>query len=103
MVLRSRLKGHEFDSHILTVGHLMERIKANPTCECCYRQFDLSYGRSFDEAMPSIDRVDSAGGYTVENVAIICWRCNRIKQDANADELRVIANYIDRKLKVPDA
>ena len=45
---------------------------------------------------PSIDRVDPSKGYVKGDVAIICYRANRIKNDGTAEELRRIATYIDK-------
>jgi hypothetical protein len=95
---RSKEKGYGFDSKILTINYLVERLKNQPFCECCGKEFDVSYERDVtrkNEA-PSIDRVDSKRGYTVDNVAIICWECNKHKQDATSDQLRMLADWIDK-------
>jgi hypothetical protein len=42
-----------------------------------------------------MDRVNSKIGYTKENTAILCWCCNKHKQDSTAAELRQIANFMD--------
>lgn len=47
----------------------------------------------------SIDRVDSQKGYVDGNLMWISWRANRIKADASSDELRLIADYIDKHKK----
>lgn len=51
---------------------------------------------------PSIDRVDPSKGYVKGNVAIICYRANRIKNDGTAEELRRIADYIDKHKLICD-
>jgi uncharacterized Zn finger protein (UPF0148 family) len=44
------------------------------------------------DSSPSIDRLDPAKGYTRENIAVISIRANRIKNDANIEDLeRVVA------------
>lgn len=48
-------------------------------------------------ASASIDRISSSGGYTKGNVWIVSWRANQIKSDATPDELRRIAEALDRK------
>ena len=42
-----------------------------------------------------MDRVNPKQGYTKDNTAILCWRCNKHKQDASSEELRVIADFMD--------
>lgn len=94
---RSRIKGIEFDSGSFSVAHLMDRLSSNPNCECCGKLLDISFksdGKA-NENSPSMDRVNPTGGYVKNNVAILCWRCNRIKQNATSQELRVIADFMD--------
>ena len=45
---------------------------------------------------PSIDRIDATKGYTKENVAVISWRANHLKNNATEEELAAIVNYIHR-------
>ncbi len=97
---RAKLKSITFDSDFFTVEHLMERLTKNPNCECCDKKLDLGYkdNKRFNDDSPSMDRVDSSKGYTKNNVAILCWRCNKHKQDSTSNELRVIADFMDRFL-----
>ena len=43
---------------------------------------------------PTVDRIDSCKGYTIDNIQIISWRANRIKNDATPEELKKIADYM---------
>lgn len=45
---------------------------------------------------PSLDRVHPSLGYIKGNVNVISNRANRIKNDATGDELRKIADYVQR-------
>lgn len=94
---RSKKKHYEFDSGFFTVDYLMKRLSQNPTCECCGKTLDIGYkeDKKISDDSPSMDRVDSSRGYTKDNVAIICWGCNRRKQDSTPDFLRTIANYME--------
>ena len=56
-------------------------------------------GWSRRDSSPSIDRVDSRLGYTPENIQIISWRANRIKNDGTPEELRLLADYMENKAK----
>jgi len=42
---------------------------------------------------PSIDRIDSSKGYTKDNVVVISWRMNRLKNNATPKELRLLADF----------
>ncbi len=45
----------------------------------------------------SIDRFDSSRGYTPDNVWVISWRANQIKNDATLDELKRLVAALDQK------
>lgn len=47
-----------------------------------------------DDLSPSIDRIDSNKGYIKDNIQVISWRANRIKNDSTPEELLKIANYM---------
>ncbi len=44
---------------------------------------------------PSLDRIVPSRGYTKQNIAVISFRANRIKSDANKDELKRILAYME--------
>jgi hypothetical protein len=46
---------------------------------------------------PSLDRIDSSKGYELHNIQVISWRANRIKNDATPEELRMLADYMEKK------
>lgn len=97
MVERTRLRGLVFDSKIFTVKHLMCLLTNSPNCECCNKKLDISFkpNGSPNNDSPSIDRFNPELGYVESNVAILCWRCNNLKRDASAKELRRIADWMD--------
>lgn len=97
MAERAKRKKIKFDRDFFTTKYLMSRLIKNPKCECCRKQLDIGFkeDKKFNDNSPSMDRVNSLKGYTQDNVAILCWRCNKHKQDANAEELRIIADFMD--------
>lgn len=91
---RSEKRSMDFDESLY-------KIFLNPPthCECC--RCELAYHKldnSKDSRSPSFDRIDSKGGYTIRNVRMICLRCNRLKSDSTAEELTLVAAYIEREL-----
>lgn len=47
---------------------------------------------------PSIDRFNPYAGYTPENITVLSWRANTIKNNASPQELRLIADWMDKEL-----
>lgn len=52
-------------------------------------------GRNDDS--PSMDRIDSNRGYEPDNIQIISWRANRIKNDSTPEELKLLAEFMEGK------
>jgi hypothetical protein len=48
---------------------------------------------------PSLDRIDPRKGYTQDNVWLISYRMNRIKNDATPEELEAIAAKLRAKIE----
>ncbi len=63
---------------------------------CAVFGTELSYqaAGSWADDSASLDRIDNSRGYVPDNVWIISWRANRIKNDATANELRMVADAI---------
>ena len=47
---------------------------------------------------PSIDQIRPSKGYTKDNIQIISWRANRIKNDATPEELVKISQFMQKLL-----
>jgi hypothetical protein len=50
---------------------------------------------------PTLDRVDNEKGYVPGNVAVISAKANRIKSNATAEEIRKVADWLDRAMAGP--
>ena len=44
---------------------------------------------------PSLDRFDSSKGYTRDNINVISWRANHLKNNGTVQEFRAIANWME--------
>jgi hypothetical protein len=47
---------------------------------------------------PSIDRIDSTRGYTPDNIKVISYRANTLKNNATLQELLAIVAYMQRSM-----
>lgn len=41
----------------------------------------------------SIDRIDSSIGYQIDNIVVISWKANRLKNNATKEELEKISGF----------
>ena len=73
-----------------------EWLVAHAPKTCPLLEIALDYGATASvPASASIDRVDSAGGYTPTNCKIISFKANRIKTNATVAELQLLAKNIE--------
>lgn len=93
---RSEKQGRAFD---LTEGFLQELLEP---MVCTVTGRPLSYdwegeGRTNPWA-PSVDRLESSGGYTMDNVRVVCWAYNMAKNDWSDDVVVELATALVGKL-----
>ena len=89
-------RGIPFEEEALSIDYIERLINDTTYCPCCGVELDTRANRARVPNAASLDKVIQERGYTILNVEIICWRCNSKKSDMTADELRRIADYIDR-------
>ena len=80
---RARKKGIEFDLDLW-------KLEVPQVCPV----LGIPLDRRDIQHAPSLDRVDPKRGYTHDNVRIISFRANSIKQDATADEIKRVLEYM---------
>lgn len=62
-----------------------------------FPHIELKWGRSDIGRSPSIDRIDSARGYSPDNCRIISHRANMLKSDATDEETLLMAEDVRRR------
>ena len=99
MLARSKKKALSFNKDHFSVTYLMQLLKDKPFCECCGKHLDIGfkYDNKPHDDSPSMDRINSCLGYTKENTALLCWRCNNLKRDATVQELDTILKWMRSK------
>lgn len=78
---------------------LFKHLSINLPTHCPILNTKLNYNSNKEQSRyfsPSVDRIDSSKGYEINNVHIISWRANRIKNDATLDELKKIYDYLSK-------
>lgn len=62
------------------------------TCPVLGIPLKFNRGASQDDSY-SIDRVDSELGYHIDNIIVISWKANRLKNEATNEELKMISEF----------
>jgi hypothetical protein len=92
---RARKSGLVVAPELKTKSFIEAWLRRQPQCECCGVDFCLeAKGGRASDASPSLDRFYPEQGYTLENVSLICWRCNRIKCNFRAADLLLVADWM---------
>ena len=66
------------------------------TCPVLGIPLKFNRGQLQDDSY-SVDRIDSTQGYTIDNIEVISWRANRLKNDGTTIELQKIAEHLTTK------
>jgi len=82
----------------LTSTFILELLVKNPTCP--YFGWALTYVGGKQSTLASIDRIDSAKGYTKDNIQILSYLANLMKSSATPEELVAFAQGVLKINKV---
>lgn len=97
---RAREAGYEVAAELRDGAFIERWLQRQPNCESCNSRMEIgrkAAGMKTDLS-PSFDRFDLSEGYTLANTALVCWRCNNIKRNYTASDLRMVAEWIDRRV-----
>jgi len=88
---RAKTKARDFT---LTLEELISLYPEDNRCPVF--GFELEWNSAgFRETSPSIDRIDSELGYTIDNCQVISWKANRLKADATLNELKQLIAFLE--------
>ena len=87
---RALLKNRE---HSITVDDLIALWPVDGNCPVFGFPLQFNSG-GFRETSPSVDRIDSTKGYTLDNIQILSWKANRIKAYATVEELEAVVSFM---------
>ena len=85
----------------LTHEHVY-KLAQQSHCPISKRPFDwklaITANRSHTPDSPTLDRIDPRRGYTDDNVWLISYRMNAIKNDGTPRELAMISQAVNREI-----
>ena len=84
----------------------LELLESLPLPDVCpvlgiilnYDGTGIEAGYSARHNSPSVDQIAAAGGYTKDNIAIISWQANRLKNNGTAEEHFAIAVWMKKEI-----
>ena len=65
------------------------------TCPILNIPIKFNKGKAQDDSI-SIDRIDSTRGYEVDNIIVVSWKANRLKNNASKEDLEKISNFYNK-------
>lgn len=93
---RAKAKGLPFNI-------ILDDVVEQAASGCCvYCDFEPSFSRTKDQdrrTAPSLDRLVPSEGYVRGNIVLACMRCNMIKNEATADDLKRLCERVQRLLE----
>ena len=89
---RAKIKNLEFDIEI-------EDCIAPKNCPVFGIPLISSKGKGQTHNSPHVDRLIGSKGYVKNNIVVISNKANSIKNDATVKELRMVADWLEKKLK----
>lgn len=87
---RAKSKGRE---HNITIEDLKAIYPSDGRCPIFGNILEFNEA-GFRDSSPSIDRIDSSKGYTIDNIQVISWKANRIKGAASLQDLEMLVAYL---------
>ena len=81
--------------HTITLDDIKNKYPVDGKCPVFGIELQFN-STGFRDNSPSIDRIDSLKGYTVDNIQIISWKANSIKRNASLEELTLLVNYLNQ-------
>ena len=92
-----RLKRRFCKQNDLPFDITIEDIQIPEVCSVLGIKLNIGRANASKDDSPSIDRINHKGGYTKGNVAVISLKANRIKNNANLEELEKVYLWLKKQ------
>lgn len=78
----------------VTIENIYAWLLKQRQCVCCGRPFTYTINPKPRASTPTFDRFDASRGYTLDNVNLVCWRCNNVKRNFTPQDLLLVAAWV---------
>lgn len=94
---RAKSQNVPIDKNFAEAKNLYKILREVEYCECCGKKLEKEFkGEVFWENKMNLDKIVPSKGYVIGNTAWLCGKCNRIKLNANPEEVRRVADWMQR-------
>lgn len=95
------LSNHKRRGYIVNItnNELLEAIKNIKSCPFCGCELVWEYGKGINKSTPTLDRINNEKDINLDNIQILCRKCNAMKQDKTMIELVEWCEIIYKKFK----
>lgn len=90
---RAKLSNRE---HTITLENVLSLWPVDGLCPVFGFKLEFN-NKGFRETSPSIDRINSSKGYTLDNIQVISWKANRLKAYATVEELEAVVLFMRKR------
>jgi len=90
---RAKLNNRE---HTITLDGVLSLWPLDGLCPVFGFKLEFN-NKGFRETSPSIGRVDSTKGYTLDNIQVISWKANRLKAYATVEDLEAVVTFMKKR------
>lgn len=94
--IKQRGKTRNFDINI-DINHLLEIYPKDELCPALQIKMEFGGDKKYRFNSPSIDRIIPSKGYTKGNVRFVSYLANAIMNDANADEIIKVGEWLRKQ------
>jgi len=91
--LYNRLKSSAKKRNIPFTLTLTELNNLTFPISCPILNIPLNSNNKQSDNSYSIDRIDSDKGYEIDNIIVVSWKANRLKNNATAEEMQKISDF----------
>jgi hypothetical protein len=81
IVNQARANAKRTDREFNITGEQIEGLYWEQQGACALSGLPMQHHPAFGDMNVSIDRIDSELGYVIENIQLVCWRINLLKND----------------------
>lgn len=89
------------DRRLLSYNYIKQLRDATSYCLCCDALLDFGFypRNKLPQNSATLDKIIPNLGYIDNNVAIVCKKCNRQKNNLSLEEAKQIVKYLEANIK----